>query len=242
MPGARPGVRDAASDDSGVVVQFGDGRRGARPPTGQTNVRAVYRKGLGLRAWCRRPDQPGDRPARRAEGRCRIRPRHRRSGSRHADDARRSAPLHLLTLERVVSLQDYQDFATAFAGVARALATWTWFGRTRGVVVTVAGPGGAGLDPDGETIGNLATALRSLPATRYVPVAVLPHQPKLSRCRGAGARSTPPIYDPAQVLAAARAAAAGRVRLRRARRWRRAWRRARLSPRSSRPGRHRRCG
>jgi predicted phage baseplate assembly protein len=119
-------------------------------------------------------------------------------------DARRAAPLHVLTLERVVSLQDYQDFSSAFAGIARALATWTWSGSARGVVVTVAGPGGAALDPDGETIANLAAALRGS-GNRYVPVSVLPYQPKRFEIAGL-VRVDTDNYDPARVLAAVRAA------------------------------------
>ena len=133
----RPGLLDAGprdrvfvtrrKDDSSVVVQFGDGRRGARPATGQTNVRAVYRKGLGAGGnvaaglLSQAIDRPGglrgvSNPASASGG----------MDPDTADDARQSAPLHLRTLERVVSLQDYEDFARAFAGVARALATWTW--------------------------------------------------------------------------------------------------------------------
>ena len=47
-------------------------------------------------------------------------------------DARQNAPFTVLTLERVVSLQDYEDFARAYPGIAKALATWTWDGRKRG--------------------------------------------------------------------------------------------------------------
>src|SRR5262249_57573799 len=35
------------SDDGTTAVQFGDGVHGARLPTGQENVRAIYRKGVG---------------------------------------------------------------------------------------------------------------------------------------------------------------------------------------------------
>ena len=56
-----------------------------------------------------------------------------------ADQARASAPLPTLTIGRVVSLEDYQNFALGFAGIAKALATWTWFGDIRGVFLTVAG-------------------------------------------------------------------------------------------------------
>ena len=62
------------------------------------------------------------------------------------DDARHNAPLTVLALDRIVSLQDYEDFAGAFSGIGKALATWTWDGERRAVFVTVAGPGPAGSD------------------------------------------------------------------------------------------------
>jgi hypothetical protein len=190
-------------DDGGITVQFGDGVHGARPPTGQTNVRATYRKGLGLSGMVTpgQLSQAIDRPA----GLKGVANPDAASGGADPDtpeDARTSAPLHILTLERVVSLQDYQDQATAFAGVGRALATWTWFGRTRGVVVTVAGPGGVVLDPQGETISNLATTLRDL-GNPYTPIAVLPHQPKLFRV-AALIRVNTTDFDATLVLLAAR--------------------------------------
>ena len=66
------------------------------------------------------------------------------------------APLSVLTLDRMVSLQDYEDFARAFAGIAKALATWSGVGRTRGVFLTVAGPGGTAVDPPNEPVRELA--------------------------------------------------------------------------------------
>ncbi|HTW25836.1 MAG TPA: putative baseplate assembly protein [Acetobacteraceae bacterium] len=183
----QPGLLDAGprdrvfvtrrSDTGTVTVQFGDGQHGGRPPTGQTNIRAIYRKGLGTagNVAVGQLSQAIDRPA----GLSGVANPAPGSGGADPDtpaSARASAPLHVRTLERVVSLQDYEDFALAFAGIARALATWTWFGRTRGVVVTVAGPGGSVLDPQGDTIGNLAQALRGA-GNPYVPIVVLPHRP-----------------------------------------------------------------
>ncbi|MBN9559408.1 MAG: putative baseplate assembly protein [Alphaproteobacteria bacterium] len=194
-----------AQPGGAVTVQFGDGQHGARPPTGQTNVRAVYRKGLGLSGMVAAGQLSNaiDRPP----GLKSVMNPAAATGGADPDtpaDARRSAPLHVLTLERVVSLQDYQDFSAAFAGVAQALATWTWSGSARGVVVTVAGPGGAALDPDGETIANLAAALRDS-GNRYVPVTVLPYQAKRFEIAGL-VRIDTSTYDPAIVLAAVRAA------------------------------------
>ncbi len=45
-------------------------------------------------------------------------------------NAQQNAPLTVLTLDRVVSLEDYENFSRAYAGIAKALATWTWEGNT----------------------------------------------------------------------------------------------------------------
>jgi hypothetical protein len=42
-------IYETAIDDDGVTtVRFGDGQEGARPPSGDHNIRSTYRKGLGL--------------------------------------------------------------------------------------------------------------------------------------------------------------------------------------------------
>jgi predicted phage baseplate assembly protein len=184
-----------------VTVKFGDGAKGARPPSGQTNVRAVYRVGSGAlgNVPAAGISQAIDRPA----GLKSVTNPAAATGGADPDtptDARISAPLHVLTLDRVVSLQDYEDYSTAFSGVAKALATWTWFSRTRGVVVTVAGPNGEVLDPNGSTVINLAAALRNS-GNPYIPVAVLPHQPQQFAIAGLVSVDTTD-YDPKLVLAA----------------------------------------
>src|SRR6185295_4228754 len=100
-----------------TFVQFGDGNTGARTPTGQGNIRATYRKGIGkagnvkagqISLLLTRPlgvkDVINPMPA---------------SGGDDAETlagARTNAPLTMLTLGRIVSLQDYEDFARSFAG------------------------------------------------------------------------------------------------------------------------------
>jgi hypothetical protein len=193
------------AEDGTVTVQFGDGVHGARPPTGQMNIRAVYRKGIGAAGLvdAGQLNQPLDRPQ-GLKGASNPEPA---SGGADLDsiaDARTSAPLHTLTLGRVVSLEDYESYARAFAGIAKALATWTWFGRTRGVFVTVAGASGAALNPSGETIANLIAGFRSF-GSPYVPIRVLPYEPRLFRLAG-NVRIDTDNYDPAVVLANVRAA------------------------------------
>ena len=118
------------ADAGTVTVQFGDGVRGARLPSGSQNVKATYRRGTGLDGLVR-ADQltslltrpPGLKEANNplaAEG---------------ADEpesfatAQQNAPVTVLTLDRVVSLDDYENFSRSYAGVAKALATWTWDGK-----------------------------------------------------------------------------------------------------------------
>jgi predicted phage baseplate assembly protein len=96
------------------------------------------------------------------------------------DKARRNAPLAVLTLDRVVSLQDYEDFARAFAGIAKALATWTWQGQKRGVFVTVAGPEGAPVDRESMLGQNLTAALQKA-GEPYVPLAIRSYEPRFFR-------------------------------------------------------------
>jgi predicted phage baseplate assembly protein len=76
------------------------------------------------------------------------------------EQLQRNAPLTVLTLDRIVSLQDYEDYAKSFAGIAKALATWTWDGRRRGIFVTVAGPKGAAVIEDSQTYKNLLDSMK----------------------------------------------------------------------------------
>jgi Baseplate J-like protein len=189
---------------STVTVQFGDGTDGARPPSGQMNIRAQYRTGTGLSGMVQagQLSQAIDRPS----GLRSVTNPDPATGGADPDtaqDARQSAPLHVLTLDRVVSLLDYQNFAQAFAGIAKAYATWTWFGQTRGVAVTVSGAGGASV-ANGPTPGNLTAALLAA-GDPYVPVQVLSCQTVLFTI-AALLRIDTTLYQTPTVLAAVRAA------------------------------------
>jgi hypothetical protein len=183
-----------------TTVQFGDGTNGARTPTGQMNIRAVYRKGLGSagNVLTGQLSQALDRP----QGlKAVINPDPGTGGADPdtAADARTSAPLHVLTLDRVVSLEDYQNYALAFAGIAKALATWTWSGRMRGVFLTVAGAEGTVFQSDDPTITHLKASLWNA-GNPYVPLQIESYTPVLFEV-GANLRIDTNDYDPTQVLA-----------------------------------------
>lgn len=189
------------ADSTGkVTVLFGDGVEGARTPTGQMNIRAQYRKGIGAagNVQAGQLSQALDRPQGLKGA---INPEEATGGADpdSADSARVSAPLHVLTLERVVSLEDYQNYALAFAGIAKALATWTWIGRTRSVFLTVAGAKGTVFQADDPTVTNLLKALRGA-GNPYIPLTVDSYTPALFTV-GANIRVDSNNYDPTLVLA-----------------------------------------
>ena len=148
-------------DDTGrTTVQFGDGIEGARPPSGDHNIRAKYRKGLGLdgnvdagklTTLLSRPlGVTGATNPEAASG---------GEDAEHEDKARVNAPLTVLTLDRAVSIRDYRDYARAFVGIAKAHALWIPSGPGRGVFLTVAGEKGAAILDSSDTYRHLQDSL-----------------------------------------------------------------------------------
>jgi predicted phage baseplate assembly protein len=171
VPNDRVFVTDT-SDDNKTTIEFGDGSTGLRVPTGQQNVRAVYRKGIGTGGNVK-AGQLSLLLTRPLGVKAVVNPMAASGGADNEmlEDARTNAPITVLTLDRVVSLSDYEDFARAFAGIAKALATWTWDGQTRGVFVTVAGPNGADIPDGSKTLTNLIAAMQAA-GDPHVPLRV----------------------------------------------------------------------
>ena len=187
-------------DDEGkTTVIFGDGETGARLPTGQENVKAKYRKGIGL-AGLVKPDQLTQLLTRPLGVKDVTNPTapDGAAGAEKLDEARRNAPLTVLTLGRTVSLRDYEDFARAFSGIEKALATWTWFGEKRGVYVTVAGSQGAEVKDDSQLHVHLVSAMQAA-GDPQVHVEVKSYQPRVFRL--AAAVKIDPDFLPEKVLA-----------------------------------------
>lgn len=148
------------ADDGKVTVMFGDGQSGARLPTGQDNVKATYRKGTGVDGLLK-AEQLSLLITRPLGVKSVINPEATEGAAdpQVLEDARENAPTTVLTLERVVSLQDYEDFARNFSGIAKALATWTWNAHSRGIFLTIAGAEGATISADSSTITSLRESL-----------------------------------------------------------------------------------
>lgn len=109
-----------------TYVLFGDGRRGAIPPSGQRHILATYRVGLG---------REGNADAGRVNRIPRAHPLLMRAtnpvpvygGTEPADvrGVRTQATRRIRTFDRAVSVRDHADLALLFAGVERASARWT---------------------------------------------------------------------------------------------------------------------
>jgi len=146
--------------DGKVAVHLGDGVTGARVPPGVENVTAKYRVGIGssgmldanqINLLMSRPlgvkDVTDPTAPTGAED------------PEQLDQARQNAPLTVLTLDRIVSLQDFEDFARAFSGIGKAQATWLWNGQTRLIHLTIAGVDGGDVPANSDLYRNLVTAI-----------------------------------------------------------------------------------
>ena len=148
------------SDAEVTTAVFGNGKQGARLPTGIENIRAQYRQGIG-------------KPGNVAEGKITllaarplsvkevINPQRATGGAdpESRDQARKNTPLAVLALDRLVSTRDYADFARTFGGVGKAFAARLSDGQSEIVHVTIAGAGDAPIDETSDLLRNLRLAL-----------------------------------------------------------------------------------
>jgi len=160
------------ADDGTVTVQFGDGKTGARLPAGHENVKATYRKGIGVEGLVDAGQLSllMSRPL-GLKGVTNPQAPAGAQDPQDLDDARENSPVTVLTLDRIVSLRDYEDFARAFSGISKALATWTWSGHTRRIFVTVAGVNGADVK-DGSSLQTSLVSAMQKAGDPFVPIAV----------------------------------------------------------------------
>ena len=159
----------AAANLTGGSTQviFGDGVEGSTIPTGQNNIIANYRIGLGAAGNVDRGlhHHPG-RPAHRRERRSQSHARHRRPGSAAVDDIQADAPMSVQTLGRAVSITDYQNFAATFAGIAKASCGLASQRLLRGVFLTVARRAARRLPPGNPHPGRSCRVASRLMAIR----------------------------------------------------------------------------
>ena len=106
-----------------VTVIFGNGRKGAIPPSGKKHIRAVYRKGLGVDGNVDRGAAGRIKKAHPLIDRA-ANPTSIGGGANPAGlaDLKRQSTRYIRTFDRAVSVQDHADLALLYPGVARAAA------------------------------------------------------------------------------------------------------------------------
>ena len=150
-------------DDSKSTVTFGNGKQGARLPTGLENIKTVYRNGIGKQGNVKagRINMLQTRPL---GVKAVVNPIQASGGSdkETRDQARDNAPLAVQALDRLVSVSDYADFTRTFAGIGKAVASKLSNGRRQLVHITIAGADDIPIESTSDLYQNLLRALRQL--------------------------------------------------------------------------------
>ncbi len=163
-------------DEAGVItVVFGDGKKGAIPGSGKKNIEASYRVGVGVdgnvaaglvsrikkahpvldRAYNPLVVDGGADPA-KAEG------------------VRKEATGYVKTLDRAVSVEDYQNLALMYPGIVRAKAHYVELGGTSMVGIELVVANAEGIVPDATSLKKFLDARRDTTISLDIvgPVAV----------------------------------------------------------------------
>lgn len=170
-------VRSEAEGRTTII--FGDGKQGARLPTGLDNVEATYRAGLGPAG-----EVPANsltmlqsRPLGLVEATNPL-PATGAAAPETPGRARENAPRTVLTMDRIVALSDFEDFARSFSGIGQAQAALLWTGQTRLVHITLADSDGDPLQPASALYSSLLEALNQR-RNQLQQVELAPYEPIL---------------------------------------------------------------
>jgi len=148
-------------EDGTLTIQFGDGRRGRRLPSGSNNVRIQHRIGAGLSGNLAPFSLKKEvKPHPLIEG---LRQPMAATGGNDmegAESMRDNAPASVLTIERAVSLTDFTYLAAGNSSVwqARAFRLAPGPGRADRIEVAIVPAGGGLLGTLAETLKDFLTA------------------------------------------------------------------------------------
>jgi predicted phage baseplate assembly protein len=161
------------SDAAATSLIFGDGKHGARLPTGTNNVTAVYRSGMG-KGGNVKPDQVTLLSTRPLGVKAVTNPLRGTGGAdaETRDEARANVPVALMALDRLVSITDYADFSRVFAGVGKAAARFIPGKQQQTVQVVIAGASDIPIDSTSDLFANLYLALRKF-GDPYLPIQIV---------------------------------------------------------------------
>ncbi|HMG04797.1 MAG TPA: baseplate J/gp47 family protein, partial [Chthoniobacterales bacterium] len=151
------------TDDQKTTAQFGDGVTGSRLPSGVENVTATYRVGLGLGGMVNAKQI--SLLLTRSLGLKEVVNPLPTSGAADAetrDEARENAPFTVLTLDRIVSMQDFEDYARAYPGIGKARPPALGQGEHKIVHITIAGADGGPISTVSALYKNLRLSMENV--------------------------------------------------------------------------------
>ena len=149
-----------ADNELNETIIFGDGKRGARLPSAVENVKAIYRSGIGPEGEVS-ADSLSLLQSRPLGIRSVTNPL-KASGAAEQEsleNARINAPRTVLTMNRIVSLQDFEDFVQTFAGIGKGQVVALWRGERKIVHITIAAESGDGVLEGSSLHQNLTSAI-----------------------------------------------------------------------------------
>lgn len=150
-------------DADKTTLIFGNGKQGSRLPTGVLNVTSIYRRGIG-KSGNVKAEQVSLLQSRPLGVKSVINPLRASGGAdkEDRDQIRENAPLAVMALDRLVSLQDYSDFTRTFAGIAKVSGRRLTDGSCQFIHLTIAGADDIPIDPTSDLYRNLSEALELL--------------------------------------------------------------------------------
>lgn len=162
QPNDRRFISKTDNDDKTTII-FGNGKKGARLPTGTENIKAEYRSGIGKQGNVR-AGQISLLTTKPLGVKAVINPLRASGGANRetGDQMRKNTPLAVKALDRLVSVQDYEDFCRVYAGIGKAHAVELSNGRQQIVHVTIAGAEDIPIDENSDLFNNLHQALHDL--------------------------------------------------------------------------------
>lgn len=163
-------VREDADGNS--WVQFGDGKTGARLPSGIDNVTAAYRTGTGAYGTLKEGTKP--QAGGKVERLDKVHMPLPASGGAEAekgDNAREAAPGKTQALGRLVSLKDFESEALAIPGVSKAFAAWEVSRKQSAVLMTLLME--TGRSAEFETVRDILNRYNICRGPQRFPVSVI---------------------------------------------------------------------
>jgi hypothetical protein len=159
--------------DGKSFVQFGDGKTGARLPSGKGNVTATYRTGIGA-IGAPAPDAKPKAAGRLPDLKAIVMPEPATGGAppETEDNARAAAPGRMQSLGRLVGLADYEAEALSVPGVLKARALWTG-GGSAAPVIRIVVLSAAETPADADYIAGVLRAINASRGPSRWPVQVI---------------------------------------------------------------------